>query len=274
VNAARVLIAIVTVELVWIVTAWPNGAQAIIFAAIAALAAIIEFAVLPGVTTFAGFSLAIGLVLVPAGALMTQSWQTPMFTAMAVNFVPLLAPTNQMTYNTLQFYNTALAIVVGIGAGALSFRLLPPLSPALRTRRLLGLTLRDLRRLTTGMTHQSLYNWESRIYGRLAALPEQAEPLQRAQLVAALLVGTEIIRRRRVAHRFDQDAELDAALDAVARGDSSAAAERLARLDRRLATLPDTGPGARARLRARASILAMSEALNQHTEYFDSGPAR
>ena len=156
-----------TIEFFWIVTEWPNGAQAIVFAAVAvilfspradqaytttmsfmigtgltaALAAVVKFAVLPGVTTFAGFNLAIGLVLVPAGALMVQSWQTPMFTAMAGNFVPLLAPANQMSYDTQQFYNAALAIVAGVGAGALSFRLLPPLSPALRTRRLLALTL-------------------------------------------------------------------------------------------------------------------------------------
>jgi len=300
VNAVRVFVTIATVEFFWIVTEWPNGAQAIVFAAVAvilfspradqaytttmsfmigtgltaALAAVVKFAVLPGVTTFAGFNLAIGLVLVPAGALMVQSWQTPMFTAMAGNFVPLLAPANQMSYDTQQFYNAALAIVAGVGAGALSFRLLPPLSPALRTRRLLALTLRDLRRLTTGPIPRTANEWEARTYGRLTALPEQAEPLQRAQILAALSVGTEIVRLRRVAHRFDQDAELDAALDAVARGDSSVATKRLAQYDKKLADLPDTRRGARVRLRARGSILAMSEALTQHAAYFDSGAAR
>ncbi len=63
------------------------------------------------------FSIAIGLYLVPVGALVAQPWQTAMFTAMAFNFVPLLAPANQMSYDTVQFYNTALAIVAGIGAG-------------------------------------------------------------------------------------------------------------------------------------------------------------
>ena len=112
VDAARVLVAVGTVELFWILTAWPNGAIAIIFASIgtilfasrgdqaypatmsftvgtfitAALAAIIGFAVLPTLTTFVGFSLAIGLVLVPAGAGMAQSWRTPMFTAIAAFF--------------------------------------------------------------------------------------------------------------------------------------------------------------------------------------------
>jgi uncharacterized membrane protein YccC len=179
-----------------------------------------------------------------------------------------------MSYDTQQFYNAALAIMAGVSVGALSFRLLPPLSPALRTRRLLALTLRDLRRLTNGPIPRTANEWEGRAHNRLSALPEQAEPLQRAQLVAALSVGTEIIRLRHVARRFDQAGELDAALDAVAKGDSSAAAERLAGLDRRLAALPNTRSGARARLRARGSILAVAEALAQHAAYFDSKAAR
>jgi uncharacterized membrane protein YccC len=299
-DGARVFVTIGVVELFWIVTEWPNGPQALVFATIgvilfaqradqayatlmsfmvgtgltAAFAAIVEFAILPNVTTFAGFSLAIGLVLVPGGALMAQPWQTVIFVAMTANFIPLLAPANQMSYDPQQFYNAALAIVAGAGVAALAFRLLPPLSPALRSRRLLALTLRDLRRLTTGPIPRTANAWEGLVYSRLSALPEHAEPLQRAQLVAALSVGNEIIRLRRVAHRFDQDVELDAALDAVAKGNSSAAAERLACLDQRLAALPNTRPGARARLRARSSILAMSEALAQHAAFFDSGVGR
>jgi uncharacterized membrane protein YccC len=238
----------------------------------AVFAAIIEFAVLPGVETFAGFSLAIGLVLVPAGALMAQPWQTVIFVALTANFLPMLAPTNQMSYDTQKFYNTALAIVAGVGVAALAFRLLPPLSPALRSRRLLALTLRDLRRLTRGPIPRTANEWQGRVYSRLLALPEQAEPLQRAQLMAALWVGTEIIRLRRVAHRFDQDVELGAALDALAQGNGSAAAERLAFLDQRLAAL--SGRGAPVRLRARGSILAISEALSQHAAYFNSGASR
>ena len=300
VNAARAFATIGAVELIWIVTAWPNGASAITFTAIgvilfspradqayatalsfmvgtglaAAFAAIIAFAVLPGLVTFAGFSMAIGLVLMPAGALMVQPWQPAMFMAMAANFVPLLAPANQMSYDTQQFYNAALAIVAGIGAAAISFRLLPPLSPALRTRRLLALTLRDLRRLATGRIPGTPDDWQNRVYGRLSVLPEQAEPLQRAQLLAVLSVGDEIIRLRCIAPRFDVRDELDAALDAVVHGDGVAAAERFARVDRKLAAPPGAGPAARVRLRARGSILAMSEALAQHASYFYDGATR
>jgi hypothetical protein len=147
VNAGRAFVAIGAVELFWIITEWPNGAEAIAFAAIgvilfapqadqayataigftigtslaAAFAAIIAFAVLPNLETFPAFSLAIGLVLVPAGVGMAQPWQRAMFTAITANFVPLLAPANQMSYDTQQFYNAALAIVTGVGAAGLRF---------------------------------------------------------------------------------------------------------------------------------------------------------
>ena len=116
---------------------------------------------------------------------MAQSWQTPMFTAIAANFVPILGPANQQSYDTQQFYNTASAIVIGIGLGVCSFRLLPPLSPVFRTRRLLALTLRDLRRLATHAIPRTPADWEGRMYGRLAALPDEAQPLDRAEMVAA-----------------------------------------------------------------------------------------
>jgi uncharacterized membrane protein YccC len=299
-NAVRAFMTVGAVELFWIVTAWPSGASAVTFAAIgatlfalrvdaayatamsfmvgttltAAFAAIIKFAVLPGIETFPGFCFAIGLVLVPAGALMTQTWQTAMFVAMIVNFVPMLAPANPMSYDTQQFYNAALAIVAGSGVAAMAFRLVPPLSPALRARRLLALTLRDLRRLTRGPVPRTADDWQDRIYSRLSALPEQTEPLQRAQLVAALSVGTSIIRLRHIVRRFDLQVELASALAAVAAGDSVVASERLGQLDKSLAALPGTHPATQIGLRARASILSMSEALAEHGAYFNSGRAR
>jgi uncharacterized membrane protein YccC len=299
INGLRAYLTIGGVSLVWIVTGWVDGALAITFAAVAvilfapradeayatvkgfmfgvalttAFAATIEFAVLPKVTSFAGFCVALGLVLVPGGALMTQARQKAMFTAMTALFIPLLAPANQMSYDTLQFYNTALAIVAGVGIAVLAYRLLPPLPPALRTRRLLALARRDLRRLATGPIPATPDDWQGRTYSRLSALPAAAEPLQRAQLVAALSVGTEIVLLRQAARRLGVDADLDAAFAALARGDSAAATARLARLDHLMA-LPDAGAAATAVLRARARILAMSEALTQHAAYFDAGAPR
>jgi uncharacterized membrane protein YccC len=300
VNATRAFATIAAVALFWVVSAWPNGAFAIAFAAIGvilfspradqahaitvsfmagtvlttAFAAFVKFAVLPGVETYLVFCLAIGIVLVPAGALMAQPRQTALFMAMAANFVPLLAPTNPMSFDTQQFYNSALAIVAGVGAAVVSFRLLPPLPPALRARRLLALTRRDMRRLTRGPIPRTAYDWESLTFARLSVLPEEAEPVQAGQLLAALSVGSAIIRLRRVAKRLDLDVELDPVLDAVARGESAVATERLAGLDQKLATLSGSATEARVSLRARGSILAMSEALGQHASYFDAGAPR
>jgi uncharacterized membrane protein YccC len=295
VNAGRVFAVIGAAELFWIVTAWPSGADAIIFAAIVAIlfapradqayataigfligsilmvaiAAIVKFAMLPNVETFVGFSLITGVVLVPVGTFLALQWQPAIFTGMVTAFIPLLAPSNPMSYDTQQFYNSALAIVVGVGAGAISFHLLPPLSPAFRIQRLLELALRDLRRLATGPIPRTPQEWESRMYGRFSVLPDQAQPVQRSQLMAALSLGTEIIQLRHIVRRTDQGPELGAALDALAAGDTAMAIDRLHRLDHALADRPGT-----AALRARGSILAMSDALTQHYSYFGAGEPR
>ena len=297
VNAGRAFVVIGAMELFWIITAWPNGAFAITFTAIVvtllapradeayalalrfvvgvgigtAGAAIVEFAALPKVETFLGFAIVIGLFLIPVGAGVAQPWQTAVFIGATYNFLPLLAPTNQMTYDTVQFYNAALGIVAGSAAGALSYRILPPLSPAFRTRRLLMLTLRDLRRIVTDPVPPLREEWEGRMYSRIAVLPDAAEPLQRAQIVTALSVGSEILELRRMAPQLGAHSELNAALAGLAQGDVDGATARLDALDRRLAALPDTHPQISLALRARALILVISDALIQHRAYFEEG---
>jgi uncharacterized membrane protein YccC len=302
VNAGRAFAAIGGVALFWIVTEWPSGASTISFTAIivillapradqaygagiafllgsllnVVLTATIAFAVLPGsgAETFAAFSLVIGLCLVPIGALLAQArqpWQIGMFTAMTMTFMPLLAPTNEMVYDTVQFYNGTVAILAGVGVALLSFRLLAPLSPAYRMRRLLALSLRDLRRLATGRTYS---DWFGHIGGRLVTVPDAATPLQRAELLAALSVGREIIQLRGGARRLELDTELDPVLAAVAQGDTASATAHLARLDAALAAQVATAPETQTVLRARGNILAISETLARHASYFQAGTQR
>jgi uncharacterized membrane protein YccC len=292
VNAARTFVTIGALALFWIITAWPNGASAITFAAIgvilfapradqayagamsfavgtglaAAVAALIKFAVLPGLESFVAFAFAFGLVLVPAGALMAQPSTTAIFTAVAAYSCVFVAPTNLTSYDPQQFYNAALATFAGFVGAALSFRVLPPLAPALRTRRLLALTLRDLRRLAASALRRRRDDWESRMYGRLSVLPDTAEPLQRAQLMAALSVGSAVIQLCSFAHRLNMSTELDAALRAMARGNSAVAIASLGELNDALASRPDA-----VTLRARACVLAISQALTRHAAYFDAG---
>lgn len=297
VNAARTFLTIGAVAIFWILTAWPNGAEAVVYAAIAVilfapradqaygsavgfaagaalgtfLSAIIKFAVLPGLETFEAFTLVAGLYLIPGAALMTQPRYTTVFTYMTVYFCSYIQPANVMSYDTQQYFNTAVALIAGTGAAALSFRLLPPLSPAYRTHRLLARSLRDLRRLAAGHSSCPAGTWESHLYGRLAAMPEAARPLQRAQLLTALSVGSEIIRLRPIACALGFARDLGLALDALACGQSAAAARRLARLDERLASPQDRREGAVLALQGRGSILAISQALAEHGAFFDAG---
>ena len=295
VNALRVFLTIGAASLFWIATEWPNGATAITFAAVAVIllsprdehaytasvqlalgtgvgaiaAAILDFAVLPGEQIFAGFCLALGLVLVPLGVLAKQPRWAPLSLVTTANFIPLLSPANQASYDPQQFYNAALGIVGGAAIGALSLSLMPPIPPAMRVRRLLALTLRDLRRLARGRRLWAADAWEARVFGRLSVLPEQAEPMARVWLLAALSVGTEIVRLRRIAPRIGLGSSLDAALNALAGGDSTRAIDYLADCDGNLARLPEALPAASIRLRARGGICVISEALAQHGDYFD-----
>jgi uncharacterized membrane protein YccC len=190
---------------------------------------------------------------------------------MTVNFNVLLAPINEMNYDTAQYYNSVLAIIVGCSVAPLAFSLLPPLSPAFRIRRFLALTSRDLRRLAVAPLLPAPYDWESRIYSRLIALPDQATPLQRAQLLAALSVGAEIIGLRQMAGQLGTTAELDAALNDIALGHSTEAIAKLCEFDERLASTRETGTEAAMTLRGRGRILILSEAIAEHSHYFDEG---
>jgi uncharacterized membrane protein YccC len=300
INAARTSLAIGAVELFWVATAWPNGASAIVFVAVVVLlqspkgdlayggslalalgiagavvfAAAIKFAMLPALQTFPSFCAALGLFFLPAGFAMAASRQpivAGVLTAMTFNFNPLLAPTNEMNYDTAQYCNSALAIVVGCGVAPLAFLLLPPLSPALRVRRLLALASRDLRHLAIAPVLPTLDYWESRVYSRLTVLPDQASPSQRAQLLAALSVGTEIIGLRQVAAHLGMTAELDAALHDIALGHSTKAIAKLRQFDDRLASTRETGTEAAMALRGRGRVLVISEAIAEHGDYFDAG---
>jgi uncharacterized membrane protein YccC len=291
VNAGRTFVTIIAVQIFWIWTQWPNGAQAITFAAITVIllspradesyaaaikftagttiaaigAAIALFAGLPNMDSFVGFAIVLGLFLIPAGAMTAQPWNTALFVPIAANFVPILGPANHMSYNTIQFYNTALAIVAGCAAGALSFRLIPPISPQLRSQRLLALSLRDLRRLAADPGRRQ-GPWEGRLYSRIVALPDGAEPRQRAALVTSLTVGGSIVALQQTAPQLGFAGEFEAALKHFSSGNFSAMMTQLETAERRLAGNDDP-----AVMRARGQFLAIRDALSDHRAYFETG---
>jgi hypothetical protein len=84
--------------------------------------------------------------------------------------------------------------------------------------------------------------------------------------MAAFSLGTEIIQLRHICRRLDLSLRLEAALEAVARGNCVVATEKLAELDALLASRPGA-----AELRARGLILALSASLTQHGAFFEAG---
>ena len=296
ISALRVLLAVGAISLFWIASAWPSGALAITFCAIivvllplqgdlayfqsmaflkgcvlgSGVAAVLVFAILPRATTFPSLCLALGLPLVPLGFLLARARNPLFYFAASVNFIPMLGIANAITYDASQFWNSASAILAGIAVGAVAMLIVPPMSPAIRTSRLLALTLADLRRLAKRAPSRRWEDdWESRGLARLLAMPEQAEPVERAELVAAVSVGNEIVRLRRVAPRFISGAGVDAALQALAEGRSGDASERLKDIDRQLAALPRAKSASRIVLSLRASLLVICGQLAEYASYYD-----
>jgi uncharacterized membrane protein YccC len=297
INGGRAFVTICTAELSWIITGWPSGTTCIIWAAIpvvlfgprsdqaytstvgfctgaviaAVAAAIAKFAILPMCGSFASLCLVLACYLIPVAALGSRARQTAMFGVLPVSFIALVAPANVMVYDTAAFYNGALALIAGTVIAALAFVLLPPLCAATRTRRLLTSTLRELRAIASGRGPRRSRDWRRRIYARLIALPDSAGLEEHAQMTAAATAGCELIRLRRVAGLLAIAPQLAPALEAFARGDCGEMAAALRLVDRQLEGLGrDEGHLKRA-VRARASLLALSAILDQHSRYFCMG---
>ena len=210
----------------------------------------------------------------PLGFLLARS-RTPLFYfAASVNFLPMLSLTNGMTFDASGFWNSSSAIVAGVACGAIAMRILPPLSPAIRTQRLLALTLADLRRLARRASPGKQDDWESRGVARLLAMPEQAEPVERSELAAAVAVGKEIVRLR--ARRAALRPGRDRATRRFRRWPKDEAARRWSASKTSTACSPPCPaprPQAASCLSLRASILAISGQLSEYAPYFDDRTA-
>ncbi|MGH8610628.1 MAG: FUSC family protein, partial [Gammaproteobacteria bacterium] len=172
-NGLRVAAAIAASTLFWVFSEWPNGPMFITFTMVvslfytmqsdqafdvglslalgctfaAAVAGLLKFFILPTQEVYLAFSLLLGAFLVPGGALATQPGSIGSIAFLySVNLIPMLSPENRMVYDLGDFLNNALAILVGSIAGVAGYRLIPPLSPALRARRQVVAALQDLQR--------------------------------------------------------------------------------------------------------------------------------
>jgi len=290
-NGIRSCLIVLVLAAFWIVTAWPSGTTALLFGAIivlllsprgdsaisnawgflagtiftACLAGLADFALLPGLEGFTRLALVLGVFLVPLAAISAGEWQKSFFVAAATNFVPLLAPANLQSTDTVAFYNSTAAIAIGVGVGVGVMALLPQLSGPQRVARLSSLTLRDLKRLATRSRPGTQRQWESLLYGRISVLPDCASPQTRSDMVAALYLGEAMLRLRQFAARLGGLARVADILAALAKRQPVAASQALKMLDDEVVSRNDPRPQM---IRARAAILAMQEVLARHGGYF------
>jgi len=296
INALRVFLGVGAVVLFWIITAWPNGPQALIFTAVtimvfspmqdrsiraalgqgigtliaAVVVAVIKFVLLVNKETFGAFALMIAIGLLPLGALSSIPLLAPFFIPASLNFIPMLSPTNLTTYDVAGYINTALGLIAGCAAGGLALLLIPHLPLRIRSQRLVDLSIRDLRRLAAGKRNWTLREWQGRIYARMVEMPEAAEPVQRSYLVATLSVGIQVIRLSHLTRQGQISPKLAEMRKNLAQGDLNMLRRTLDDLGDDLAAVPDAIPGGRGRLRARSALLAIEDAVNRHRGYFES----
>ena len=151
----RSALAVVVVWAIWFVTAWPSGPVAIIVAAnVSSLIASMEqpvrislalaatilvatvpifftvFYLLPLASDFVGMAFALAPLMLMCGFVMAQPKIGAMGQLTAVYFTVGSNIDNVMTYDTVQFFNTSLAILLGIGVALVLFAIIFPETPS------------------------------------------------------------------------------------------------------------------------------------------------
>lgn len=241
---ARAFLSVVAVSAFWIVTAWPSGAFAVAFAvistlifasfgdeahtratdytigvaAIALLGSGIYFYVLPALSTFPALVAMLFLLYVPLGMMQVGTWHSAVFLAMSIAALPLLGIGNPIAYDPAGYFNMAFAIFAGSAVGALFFVIVPVMSPEQRARRLIRLSVRDLRRLSRDPGGSLARRWQALLTRRLESIPPQASLEQDGALLALLAMGLAILKLRAAVRDAEQARMLGAALAALAHG--------------------------------------------------------
>jgi uncharacterized membrane protein YccC len=292
-NGLRILIALLIVDLFWIVTEWPDGPTLITFTAISvilfsaradtAFSSAVEFAVgcagasvvavvlnqaiLPVVPSdFLALAVVLSLVLVPLGVLAAGTWHKTAIVGMVTNVMPILAIQNEPSYEATRVLNTGLAVLAGTALAAIAIGLLPPLPPARRIQRLLMLTLGDLRGLLVGRRRFTQQMWVRLVSNRLTVLPVQASLEQEAQLVAALSAGEAAITLRGARPCPSARRTLDQAFAELAEANVGAAHERLTRFSAYQVREAEVEPQRALQAAVQATLIA--DALDRHPRFF------
>jgi uncharacterized membrane protein YccC len=296
--------AVSATSVLWITSDWAQGSSAVIFSGVicsilasldnpapaaenfmrmtlisAVLAAIYMFGILPGLDDFASLTVALLPFYLPFGILLALPRIGLQVTPLGLNVVALLGLSNTPSQPDLAtFLNSTIALVAGIGAGILSFRLLRPLGVEWTVRRIRSGVLNDLERLALpGAVNRDRF--ASRMFDRINALftrldvsDEEQRAMMRSTL-AALRIGFNILLLRSARNGLPQNTAqaVDKALSALAihfreLGSNRRGAGSVRELDQAVATLLEH-PSERAD-DVLTALVAIGSALHRHSDFF------
>ena len=179
----------------WIATAWPEGAGAIAFAAVACtlfaslddptptirnitvilalcipIVFVYQFFVLPAIGGFVLLCTALAFVLIPAGILMAIPAYAAIGLALALGFCVEMGLQTSYTADLAAIVNSNSAFVLGGVAALVVTRLMRVIGTQASARRLIRATYRDLADLAAGRSHPTRDQWASRMLDRVALL--------------------------------------------------------------------------------------------------------
>jgi uncharacterized membrane protein YccC len=222
----------------WIATAWPEGAGAIAFAAVACtlfaslddptptihiitlllalcipIVLVYQFFVLPAIGGFVLLCAVLAFVLIPAGLLMAIPAYAPIGLALALGFCVELSLQTSYTADLAAIVNSNSAFVLGGVAALVVTRLIRVIGTQASARRLLRAIYRDLADLAAGRSHPTRDQWVSRMLDRVALLlyrQPRFEPRPRHEFADALedlRLGVNMIETQSLAPTMSKPAQ-------------------------------------------------------------------
>ncbi|MCE0497839.1 MAG: FUSC family protein [Methylacidiphilales bacterium] len=227
INGLRAFLAVGATGAFWIASAWTHGPLALVFVSVlmslfssqphpdrigwtffrsgliaVGLGLIVKFFLLPFNPEFELLTLTLGLVLFPLGLVMSSPSTAAAAGGFSFVFVNMIRPLNPMVYDLNDTLNTALAILLGVLFGTLSYILIFPPNPQAARRYVTYRIRRGLELMARLNPIPPVCAWETRMYDRVNRLldPENPSSTPTAEWMeaglGALTLGNEILRLR------------------------------------------------------------------------------
>jgi uncharacterized membrane protein YccC len=227
INGLRAFIAVNAMGAFWIASAWERGPLALVFVAVlislfsaqphpdqvgwnflkagflaAILGLICKFFVLSTGSGFEYLTFALGLFFIPLALVMANPSMAAPALSFAFVFCYVVQPANPTVYNLSESLNIALAVMMGIFFGTLSYVLIFPPNPQAARRYVTYRIRRGLEEIARLNPIPSFSFWETRMYDRVIRLYDPQNPSGTSTNewleagLGSITLGNEILRLR------------------------------------------------------------------------------